>query len=592
MLLDFMRKNTRRFLIAITALIVPTFILWGGSVSSFSKKEDQSLAKVGRRKISLEEYGKYYQALREMTLANFRGSLTPEMEKTLNLKQQALDRLIRKTLLDQEVDRLKIVVSDEEVQASLKKNPAFIKDGKFDASKWNALLNDPQVNWPALIEQEREQMRLQKLMDMIAFSARVTDEEVRNEYLRQRETVKIRYVAIRASDFGAGLDVSGDELSRYYEQHKQEYAEPAQAKLSFVEIKKTANPMDYEEMRKHAQSVLEKARAGEDFAKLAETYSDDKASARKGGDLGFFGKGRMVKEFENVAFSLKPGEISDLVQTPFGYHIIKLEETKGSGDSKEVHARHILLKVDASEDTLISLEEQATQLSVEAGKSGSLERAAAGMKLSAQTTPLFAETMKAIPAIGYVPEIADIVPGLAQGKVSNVIETRTAYYVVQMTERIPERTPQLQEVEDKVRTALRLEKGMALARARAEEIVKEVNEKGLSLEKIPNLPKVAETAPFTRRGYPPEFPRMTGLADTVFDLQGGKAAGPFMSQNSAYVVEVAERISPDAAEYEAYKGPIKDRLLEERRGQVFEDYYENLKKKVGVQTNEEMFKTM
>ncbi len=597
MLLDFMRKNTRRFLIAITALIVPTFILWGTSTSSISRKEEQIVAKIGRQKISFEEFGHYYQSLREMARSNLGGALTPEMEKALNLKQQALDRLIRKMLLEKEIDRLKIVVSDEEVQATLKKNPVFLTDGKFDAAKWNELLNNPRVNWDALIEQEREGMQLQKLMDMIGASARVTDEEVRTEYQRQHETAKIKFAAVAATDFAAGLlDVSAEELSKYFEQHKQEYAEPAQAKLAYVEIKKEPSPMDFEDMKGHALNALEKAKAGEDFAALAEKNSDDKATAARGGDLGFFGKGRMVKEFEDAAFSLKPGQISDLVQTPFGYHIIKVEEIKGAGDTKEVHARHILFKVEPTEDTLLSIEEQATQLSVEAQKAGSperaLERAAADMKLSAKTTPLFPETSKAIPALGYVPEIADIVPGLGQGKVSGVIETRTTYYVVQVTERIPERIPPLQEVEDNVQAALKLESGMALARTRAEEIVKEANEKGISLDKVPGAPKVTETAPFTRRGYPPELARVKGLADAVFDQPVGKAAGPFLSKNTAYVVQVAEVIPADPAAYETQKASIRERLLQERKAQVFEDYYEALKKRAGVEINEELLKAV
>ncbi len=362
MLLDYMRRNTKRFLIATIAFIVPAFVLWG-SFPTLGKKGRTTVIDAGGEKISLESFTAYYQNLREVTRSNLGANYTPELEKMLNLKQQALDRMVREILLGQEVDRLNIVVSDEEVQDSLKRIPAFASDGKFDPSKWNAALNNPRINWPALVEQERESLRIEKLMGIIESEARVTEEEIREEYRRQHEKAGFAFITLKASDLADEVEISSDDLSAYYERHKQEYAKPAQVKLAYVELKKEPSQMDQDAVKGYAEHILERARAGDDFADLAEKYSEDTATKTTGGDLGFFRKGRrMVKEFDEVAFSLEPGEISDLVKTRFGYHIIKVEETKGDGDSREVRARHILLKVEPSEDTLLSLEEQAIVL--------------------------------------------------------------------------------------------------------------------------------------------------------------------------------------------------------------------------------------
>jgi peptidyl-prolyl cis-trans isomerase D len=415
----------------------------------------------------------------------------------------------------------------------------------------------------------------------------VTEEEIQDEFRRQFEKANIEFIVLKASDLADTVDVSADDVASYYEHHKEEYKEPPLIKLAYVTLKKEPSEMDYADTKQVAESILDRARAGDVFSELAEKYSDDTATAAMGGDLGFFGKGKMVKAFEDVAFSLNPGEMSDPVRSPFGYHIIKVEETKGEGQQKQVRARHILLKVEPSDDTLLSLEEEAARLSLAAQKS-SLEQAASEIKLSASVTPEFVETSGMIPGLGVVPEISEVLPGLKAGSTSDVIETRTAFFVVQVTERKPEHIPQLSEIEERVRAATRLDKALALARTRGEQIVQEANTKKLALRDIKNVPEVQKAEPFTRRGTPPEAPALSGQVAAVFQLSEGEAAGPFMSTDAAYVVQLKEKIAPDPAEYKARKESIEARLLMERRAQVFEDYYQNLKKHNNVRIDEQL----
>jgi peptidyl-prolyl cis-trans isomerase D len=586
MLMDFMRRNTKRFLIVTTAFVVPAFILWG-AFPSLGTKETRTVMEVAGKEVSLQEFANYYQGIRETARRNLGTNFTPEIERMLNLKQQAVDRMVRELLIGVEVERLDITVSDEEVQETLKQNPSFYTDGKFDAAKWNAWIGDPRVNWTGLIEQERELLKIQKLMDLIRSQARVTESEIRDEFQRRNEKVSMEYVTYEAASYLDDIEITPEELASYYEEHKREYVEPAQVKLEYVELKKEPSQMDYEDIKTFAEDVLQKARQGEDFAELAQTYSDDPGSASKGGDLGFFGKGRMVPEFEQAAFSMKPGEISDLVKTQFGYHIIKVEEVKGVGDKKEIHARHILFKVEPTEDTLLSLEEQATRLASSAARS-SFDQAASEMGLTVATTPLFAETSPMIPNVGPVREILEILPGMQEGAVSDVIEARQAFYVFRVTERKPERIPELSEVERQARSALRAAKALDVAKAKVEELVARVNESGLAFDKIEGAPKPKQVEPFTRRGRPTELPYVEGMVESAFELEPGKAAGPFVSLNSAYVIRLKEKIEPDFTEYETQKESIRDRLLMQRQEQVLEDYTESLKQRYEVKINEEL----
>jgi peptidyl-prolyl cis-trans isomerase D len=587
MLLDYMRRKAKTFLYITVPVIAVAFVLWG-SFPNLGDKGRQTLIKVGDQKVTLQRFIDSYKNLREMTRARFGANYRPELEEMLNLKQQALDRMIRGIILQQEIDRLNIVVSDREVQDSIKRIPEFYTDDKFDPAKWNAAINNPRIDWNVITEQERETLSVKRLMEIVESGARVTEEEIEEEYRRQNEKAKIEFAAFKADEFIGEVKISPAELESYYEQHKQQYSEPAQIKLAYVELKKEPSQEDSEAARKHAEDILERVKAGDDFTELAEFYSDDTGTKSKGGDLGFFGRGRMVKEFEEIAFSLKPGEVGDLAKTEFGHHIIKVEETRGEGAAKEVRAKHILVKVVPSEETLLSLEEQAIDLAGRA-RNSSLEEVASQMQMELSTTPQFAETSRAIPGIGYVPEVAEIIPGLGIGKASDSIDTTKAIYVVQVAERIPERIPELTEVAAQVRVALESEKALALAEARAGEIMREINEKGQNPAEIEGLPEPQETLPFTRRGYPPELAFLSENTSVVFELPEGKVAGPFINGDTAYIVLSREIIPSDPQEYETAKEMIKNRLLVERRGQIFEDYYQNLREKASVKINSDLF---
>ncbi len=590
MLLEYMRKNTKRFLYVVVPLIVVSFILWG-TIPDPGTRNDQTLVEIGEGEISYQEFVNYYRNLRRTAQANFGGSLSPEIEKLLNLKQQALDGLIRDTLLQQEVVRLGIVVSNQEVQDSLKRLPDFQTGGRFDPVKWNTAISNPANHWVAITEQQRRSLSIQKLGDMIRSGARVSEEEIREEYRRQNEKIEIEFVGLKAGEIAGGIELSEGDLASYYDRHKQEYAEPAKVKLGYVKFGKEPSETDYEDAKEHAGRILERVQTGDDFAELAGYYSDDDATKGKGGDLGFFGRGRMVKEFEEVAFSMEPGEVSEAVKSQFGYHIIKVEETRGEGEDAQVSARHILVKVEPSDDTLISIQESALRLASAAADS-SIEHAAEALGLDLSTTPLFPESGSVIPGVGLVREITEILPGLHEGKPSDMIEAGDAFYIVEVTERVPERIPELSEVAERVRAAAKAEKSLEIAKAKAEKAVTEINENGTALSDIEGLPDTRATEPFTRRGYPPELPYIGGLTDIVLELEEGQAAGPFVSGDVAYVFVSKSRIPADPDAYEDAKESIEGRILAQRRQQLFEDHFEALREEAGVKINEELFQNV
>ena len=163
MLLDYMRKNTKRFLYLLVPPIIIAFVLWG-TASDFGGPPEQALVEIGKTKITQREFLDHYQLVRQTAVENFGGNLTPEIEEMLNLKQQAIDDLIQKTLLEQEMARLNIVVSNTEVQDAIKRYPEFQTDGKFDPAKWNAMIANPNINWALVTEREKQSLKTRKIV--------------------------------------------------------------------------------------------------------------------------------------------------------------------------------------------------------------------------------------------------------------------------------------------------------------------------------------------------------------------------------------------------------------------------------------------
>jgi peptidyl-prolyl cis-trans isomerase C len=242
------------FGIVLSLLLVLLFI--NGNVFA---KDDDVVAKIGDRKITLSEFNKML------------GYLDSEKQKVLEKNPQ-----LKENLLQQYIQG--IVISNLAKKKGFDKNPEL-----------------------------KEQLEL------------IKDNYIAIEYLKKEVTNKV--------------EVSEEDIKAYYESHKDEFKTPEMVRPRHILIKTDpyASDNDKKKAKEKIEDVLKKIKAGEDFAKLASDLSDDTGSKTKGGELGFFPKGRMVKPFEDAAFSLKPGEVSGIVETQFGYHIIKVEEKKEPG---------------------------------------------------------------------------------------------------------------------------------------------------------------------------------------------------------------------------------------------------------------------
>jgi len=258
-------------------------------------------------------------------------------------------------LVQEAIQEKGLAATDDEILWSIrnnppediKRNPSFQNDQRqFDMAMWQSALNDPNYPDQVWLQVEayiRQTLPHEKFHQQLRAGIRITEDEIKREYLKQNQTVKVNYVFIDPQKMAVkDIEINDDLIGDYYKNNSDEFKEEEKRQIQYVIFSTTATAKDSSEIRELADDILQRIQDGDDFGELAEIYSEDPGSKDKGGVLGFFSKGVMVKAFEDAAFSGKPGEIVGPIQTQHGLHIIKIEEKKTENSEEKVNARHIL----------------------------------------------------------------------------------------------------------------------------------------------------------------------------------------------------------------------------------------------------------
>ncbi len=428
-MLDFVRKITQGWVakLILTLVTVP-FVLFG--IEAYLKNVGNSaeVATVsGAAPITIQEYG--------VALQNLRNELQKQGQKDLAFldsyggRRALLDRLLSTRLLSVEARAQKFTVSDAYLRDFIVNLPEFQEGGKFSQTVYDKLLSANQLT-PSQFEQKiRGELVTQQIRDslptLVNASSKSTDLALQAEF-QQRD---VSLVEFKAQDFLDQVKVTDEESKAFYEKNKAKFKVPAQVKLEFLTFSATnllpkmqvteeemkrfysdnaeklqngeqrhashillaftpgADDKAKQEVKKKAEQVLAEVKKNPaKFADLAKKYSQDPGSAVKGGDLGSFGRGAMVKPFEEAVFSMKPGQVSELVQSDFGYHIIKLLEVSGQGQSFESLKPQIRAEL-LYQKALAKFSEDAENFSnLVYEQSGSLKPAADKFALQMQNT--------------------------------------------------------------------------------------------------------------------------------------------------------------------------------------------------------------
>jgi len=501
-------------------------------------------------------------------------------------KQRAWDALVQNALVEQAIRKHKIKVSDQEVLDVLEHNPPQEllanfrdKDGNVNMEQYYAALQNPENDWSQTEEYiRRNVIPRQKLNDLITADVTVSEDEVRQEYLRQTGRAVAEFMGVAFQDLEVPAPTE-DEMTTYYNEHLDDFQGPEKITCSFVRFPKKASEADYEDVRSYILEIREEINSGKKtFAEAAAEYSED-STADNGGDLGTFDRKRMVAPFTEAAFSLPVGVISDPVKTRFGYHLIEVldqEKDPATGEVLRVHARHILLKVTPGPATLDEIHQMARDFADSVTAADFVTRAQAD-SLDVVTTEPFAAG-RDIPGLPLSLEGSYWVFGSRTGDISPIFENKNFYYVILSGEKIPAGPEPLDKVRGRIMAELKTAKQADLAREKLNPAVGEV-QMGSSMAEVAAKYDLlhAVTDTFTVNANIPQVGYGTDFNKQVINGQVGQLIPEIQTQRGLFAA-VPLCIQPfDEDDYQQRRDGIMAFLLNQAQGKVAQQWLDDQK---------------
>jgi peptidyl-prolyl cis-trans isomerase D len=394
-----------------------------------------------------------------------------------------------------------------------------------------------------------------KLQRQLAAGARVTDAELWRAFQDQNERATVEYVSLDLAKLAPGqVNVTDAEVRDFFRDNPDRFERPRTARLTVAFIPKTLTDADKQAAMQNALRIRQELVGGGDFAAVAARESQDPGSAQKGGDLGTFGRGQMVGAFDSAAFSLPVGEISQPVETQFGYHLIQVQERTGD----QVKARHILLPIGKSEAELAKLDVRADSLRTLAERSG-MDRAARSVGATLRRGVTVTESLAVIPGVGPAQEALDWAanPGESEdGKpvMSDVFENDNALYVLQLESYAPKGRMTLAEATPQIRRDLIVRKKRAQARVAGEKMVAEVRA-GRSLAQVAAARglTVGVAGPFARVEPNPILGQANAAIGAAFGTPVGQVSSVVETPTGLFIIRPTQRVPADRKAWETQK---------------------------------------
>ena len=581
-----LRANMKTILLILVFAFIATIIFDWGMGGFKSGRPRGVIAEVDGEEISYDEFIKAYQ--QELKTQREKTGNDPQGYQLQQIENQIFERLVQQRLLNQVIDELYLYSTDDEVVSTLWTNPPDIirstpafqdSTGNFDYARYEAALNNPELDqqWQGVIYYMQSTLPFQKLSSVVNATAIVTDDDARLEYIKNNVKARADYVFYDAGAFeNLAEEPSSDDIMAYYKAHQDDFKQNEKRVLDYVLLEIKPSKADSLLIQRQVEDLLADARSGKDFAQLAEIYSADPGSAEKGGDLGYFKRGAMVKPFADAAFSAKRGEIVGPVQTQYGIHIIKVEDKRRQNGEDEVKARHILLKIEPSNSTREALRDEAEYLS-DAAKESQLGPIAAAESLQVRTTPPF-EIEGFIPGIGMERRVNRWAFRSQEGDVSDVITTDNGYLVVELKEIIPRQVQPLEEVTTVITNILKKEKRMQAAKAAAQAAYEKLAA-GATLEQVAadDSLTLQQTDEFVLGRTIPGIGREPRFAGAVFKLGVGDFSKPIEGMRGYYILQVTNKTDFDPEDFEKQKAGLVAQLRVRKRNQMFSLWYAKLK---------------
>jgi peptidyl-prolyl cis-trans isomerase D len=621
---DWLKWSLGLVCVAFVLFYIPDFLRGSGADAASS----DTVAKVEGREISSADFRRTYQAQLQAYRSAYGNNMSDQLLKQLGIEQQILQQMVDERAALAEAERLGIKVSDEEVRQRIFAMPAFQENGGFIGdARYQQLLR---MQRPPMIASEfedniRRGLAVEKLRGSLTDWLSVNDHDLEQEYRRRNDKVKlavvsfttdsfrtqvtatdaevashfaahksdfkipekrkIRYLLIDVDALRARTIVPAADIEREYSNNSEQYTTPEQVRASHILLK--TDGKDDAAVKARAEALLAQARAGADFADLAKKNSEDTDSAKNGGDLDYFGRGRMVPEFDQVVFAMQPGTISDLVKTQYGYHIIKLVDRKNATTRTLAEVRQQLTDQLAYQRAQAQAADLSQNLEKQIKSPADLDKVAKEKGLAVQESGLFARD-EPILGLGPSPEAANKAFEMKTNEVAGPLRASRGFVFETLVAKQEPRDATLDEVKDRVREEVVKQKARDLSKQKAAEVA-------ARLKSAPDFEKAAKAAGveakttelLTQDSPIPDLGVAPAVEEAAFKLAAGAVSDPIATDNGTAVIKVLEKKIVTTEEWTSSKDRFREELLADRRNRFFSAYMLKAKAKMKIEVNRE-----
>lgn len=596
-MLEQLRKKQKIVIYFITFVFVVGMAIMG--VTGIFEKKGDTVGVIDGQKIS---YSMFQQELQK-NVENYRQQ-NPDAEMTSDLMSQMSDqtwqRLTQQIILGKQLKKMGIKINDEEVlkemennpPQELMQNPSLQTNGRFDRKKYLQALKQDTQFFAAIDNYFRESLPYKRLMEKVKAKANINLDSLKAEYLKENDEMFGKLIMF---DFNKlpKPEVSDTEIKAYYDKNKDTDKDINKGKSSamkFIMFEVKPSDSDYNLVKADIDDIYNMVMKGEDFGLLAKDYSEDPGSAAQMGSLGTFGKGQMVPEFEQTAFSMQPGEISKPFKTQFGWHILKVEAFSTNAEGQpQVQASHILKKVTASMETKDATKEQAENAAKLIKKIG-IDKAAKQLKLDPVDTDAVYADGEFLPGLGKHDALLRFLQKRGVGAVSKVEKDRRGNYIVaQITKKTKDPYVPLDKVKMKIKFDLEKQKRVAEMKSIAQDFVKNhKSDEYLGLAEQDTLIKVVDLQNFKKETMIPQVGKVLDVNAAALKLTDGQYSGLIDTKDGQFIVFCEKRVKADMPAF--LKDQDEQKKFRERmEEQAWNRWYDATMKKAKIIDNRQEF---
>jgi peptidyl-prolyl cis-trans isomerase D len=551
-----------------------------------------AVATVNGQDILLTQWQNAVSSLEQQEQQRLGRGLTLDERQTL--EDNAFEELVTEMLLQQEYKRRGIGVTDEEIRMAAStapppqamQAPDLQTDGQFDIEKYRRLLASPVARQSGMLAgleaYYRSEIPKQKLFDQVASGVYLSDERLWQVYRDRNDSAQVSFVVLSTADLtDTTVSVTDAEISAFYDRNRKSFERPGRAVVSLLTVPRTITASDSADARARIDRLRDEIVGGASFADVARRESMDSVSGAEGGSLGRSGRGRFVPAFEEAAYSLKVGEVSAPVLSPFGWHLIKVDAR--AGDSLDL--RHILIKITQSDSSATRTDRRADSLAMIAGSTEEGARFDSAAKVLG-LTPATVVAIQKEPltyAGRYVPSVsAWAFSGVRPGETSDLFDAPEAYYLARLDSLTPGGPQALAEVREDIRRRLARQKRIEKLMPMASQLVSAARASTLEAAAAQSKLMVDRTGMFTRVDAVPGLGQFSEAIGAAFAAPVGQVVGPVRTADGVAVLRVERRVDSDRAAFEAQKQAQRNALTQSLRQQRVEEFLAGLREQASI----------